>query len=311
MVRKTDRLEVLPVEDAWTEELYPQFTRCTVEKLKEVLDAAALKHKGGLFHYTTLGRLKRILTGRKLFLTHPSYLNDRLEAVDLKDTMYLACFGFGREENIGMWGNYGRPREEAVRVQFPFRAIKKRVELLKLTKKGVYAVRTDDGRMSFDELEQVKIRSVLFHDVGYVGSSGKSVEHCRSYYSFAEPIRRKEGKGVLSSYIKKHGWAYEHEVRLVIQLDRMIKNDDGTVLRNLAVEIGDVIDAVKEAQGAITVGPWFDTNPYKSLDGLLKPTSIKFSEYTGMVDLPCESVRADNANCDKAICFNNCTFNIH
>ena len=207
MVRKTDRLEVLPVEDAWTEELYPQSTRCMVKKLKEVLDAAALKHKGGLFHYTTLDRLKRILTGRKLFLTHPSYLNDRLEAVDLKDTMYLACFGFGREENIGMWGNYGRPREEAVRVQFPFRAIKKRVELLKLTKKGVYAVRTDDGRMSFDELKQEKIQSVLFHDVGYVGSSGKSVEHCRSYYSLAETIRRKEGKGVLSSYVKKRGWA--------------------------------------------------------------------------------------------------------
>ena len=99
-------------------------------------------------------------------------------------------------------------------------------------------------------------------------------------------------------------------MRLVIQLNRIAKNDDGTTLRNLAIDFGDVIDAVKETQGAITVGPWFDTNPYKSLDGLLKPTSIKFSEYTGMVDLPCESVRADNANCDKAICFNNCTFNI-
>ncbi len=291
-----------------------------VDALRKLLDDSALRHTGGYYHYTTVGKLEKMLQTRRLFLSHASYLNDKLEECELGKGMYLACFAFGRDESIAMWGNYGHPREEAVRIKISCKAmsdIVKDLHEVKTEKKkiAVWAVRQNAGGIIYEPIEDLKRECFSFHDVGYINQSNKVVEHCRSTYKLPNTLTKKEKgrKSKLSSYLKKHGWAYEHETRLVIDLKKPPKDKDGNILRNIAIDFGAAMEAVKDTPESVTIGPWFDQSPYVRLKDVLPAKCIEISEYAGMVDLPptvtghaaagsCRSTPAQTV-------FQNCTFN--
>ena len=192
----------------------------STQELKSLLDDAARRHKGGCFHYTTATKFLKMIESEKLFLSHASYLNDKLEAVDIDPRMYIVSFSFGVEENIGMWGNYGRPKTDAVRLRFPYREMARLYERLNAvvkSKHGIVAFAVRDG--DFEAIDANSVKDVSFHDVGYVGRQGRVVEHCRKFYSLPNALKQNEKCRLLSSYLKKRGWAYEHEMRLVIRME--------------------------------------------------------------------------------------------
>src|SRR5699024_8711748 len=86
-------------------------------------------------HYTTLSVLRQIVTGRQWRFGSPLLMNDqdelsRIPSVQQR-TLFFSCFTFMNSENMAMWGLYGIPDDEAVRICFPGKAMRQWVTALK------------------------------------------------------------------------------------------------------------------------------------------------------------------------------------
>lgn len=309
MKRETTKAQV-PADADTTVELYSdEKSISSPQALKSLLDEAARRHKGGCFHYTTASKFLKMMESEKLFLTHSSYMNDKLEAVDLDPRMYIASFSFGVEESIGMWGNYGRPQTDAVRLRFPqqeMRRLCERLDAVVKSKRGIAAFAVRDG--DFETIEAGDVKEVSFHDVGYLGRQGRMVEHCRTFYSLPNELKRNEKSHVLSSYLKKRGWAYEHETRLVICMKKELREWNGKPLRNIAIDFKEILERMKMSQGCVTIGPCFGMNPYKRFNDVLPSSCLRLSEYMGMVELPPDAGDEETPQVASTTTFNNCTF---
>ena len=309
MKRKTTKTQE-PIDAETTIELYSDGEDLpSAQALKSLLDDAARKHKGGCFHYTTAAKFLMMMESEKLFLSHASYLNDKREAVDIDPRMYIVSFSFGVEENIGMWGNYGRPKADGVRLRFPYREMARLHDRLNASvkaKHGIVAFAVRDG--DFEAIDANSVKDVSFHDVGYVGRQGRIVEHCRKFYSLPNALKQNEKCRLLSSYLKKRGWAYEHEMRLVIRMKKELRDWNGKPLCNIAIDFKQVLERMKATQGCVTIGPCFDTNPYKRFKDVLQPSCLRLSEYMGMVELPPDGEDEKITKNTSPTIFNNCTF---
>ena len=94
------------------------------EKLKEYLTEEGNKHKR-FYHFTNSESVNAIINNRTLRLTlgDSKKLNDRHEFMvngkpEVWERTYFACFSYGISENMAMWGLYGLPSKEAVRLTF-------------------------------------------------------------------------------------------------------------------------------------------------------------------------------------------------
>ena len=92
-------------------------------------------------------------------------------------------------------------------------------------------------------------------------------------------------------------------------------DDGGEPFRNIAIDFSEVLKRMKDTAGCVTVGPWFDKNPYNLFDGLISASCIRLSDYTGMVDLKelygGEARLSESPSQDGTLSFHNCTFNIN
>lgn len=259
-----------------------------VGKIKETMSRFALQHKAGFFHYVRASRLKSMMEYGKVFLSRATGMNDKLEACDVDPRDYYICMNYGRDENVAMWGMYGKPREESVRIHFAFSAVKALVNNMKarLEQGKVIAYMPNfksDGGAGFEPIDSSKIEYVEFHDVAYMGASETTVEHCRSFYKLDRKPTAKDKIG-LSTYLKKRGWAYEHEVRLVVRLRKQLKNADGSPVEKIAIDFMPVFDVMKDTPGSVVTGPDYAGNPVENLSAVLPSKCITRSEYTGMID---------------------------
>lgn len=287
-----------------------------VSALKEKMSQYARKHTGGFFHYVRASRLKDMLEYGKVFLSRATAMNDKLEACQVDPLDYYICLNYGRDENVAMWGMYGKPRAESVRVQFEFKAVKALVKVLEARHAQKKAVAylpnfASNGKVScFEPIDASMVRFVEFHDVAYVGASESTIEHCRSFFKLDRKLTAKDKRG-LSTYLKKRGWAYEHEVRLVIRLKKHLTNKDGSPADRIAIDFSPVFDAMKEKVGSVVIGPSYGGNPFDELSSALPPKCIRHSEYAGMIDFGDANEQGDPFKGTGKIVFQNCTFNIH
>ncbi len=190
---------------------------------------------------------------RMLILTNTSQTNDGLEEKWHK-RYYMACFSLSRYEDVAMWLNYGKKSPNAVRVKFTRDAIeawRSRRHLL------CRAEKNDDG-YSFTEDVSRYLRSADFYGVAYVIPSAHwvdesdgirgtkytdgrpepdesryivqdgNVENGRDFHKVAwngrldwvDKIYNREDLSQVDipPVFKKRGWAYEREIRLVVEL---------------------------------------------------------------------------------------------
>ena len=218
---------------------------------------AFLKEKGGnhenYYHYTTWDSLTKIMLNKTFLLTRGNSLriNDQHEALmkgsrEEWDKIYIGSFAFGASENMAMWGLYGLPWSDAVRITIPkasmiqwINSIKK----IKLFEKG----NTVDYRDNFD---------ISLNDIVYVGGkkgtnnlylthSGRSITVSETY-----PLYGIDTIPKMTGYIKNYAWQYENEVRLRIRLGHKTGSE------KICVDIPDeVIDSI-----IVTMGPCFERN---------------------------------------------------
>ena len=228
-----------------------------------------LSHNHGYFHYTTWGRLKKMLTSidvgeekkrRLLLLSSSSSLNDALEN---KPGVYLASFSYGGEEEVAMWTNYGVPKREAVRIRFPMAAMTEWKRENTLDRIVIYVREGND--QPFHALDEKPI-DIYFADVAYYAGNDPvprtvqdAVRYKGEHFKFKEnKWRRSVQKTNNSLLFKKRGWAYEREVRLVVQLKNTVQMQR---YHQIAIPFDSVYDAMLEVQNqkgtSVMYGPWY------------------------------------------------------
>ena len=255
-----------------------------------------LSHSQGYFHYTTWGRLKKMLATvdvgekekkRLFFLSASLSMNDTQEA---KPGVYLASFSFGKEEEVAMWTNYGVPKREAVRIRFPLAAMTRWANENTSDKITIYVRENENG--PFHALD-VKPAEIYFADVAYYGRNDPSektkrdaVRYKGENFSLKETKWREHVRKTDDSLLfKKRGWAYEREVRLIVRFD-----DAAKVSRygKIALPFDSVYEAMLNAQQtavrekseekkSVMLGPW-STKETKldGIDGIRSPGHSSF-----------------------------------
>lgn len=240
-----------------------------------------LKEKGGnhdyYYHYTTWDSLSLILQNKTFLLTRGNSLsiNDQHEA-HMKGSWeewnktYIGSFAFGSSENMAMWGLYGLPWQDAVRIALSKENMVKWVRSIKhisLFENG----QVTDYRGGYD---------VSLNDIVYVGGKKSSSNLQLTHYgknvtiSDTYPLYGIDTNPKMTGFIKNHAWQYENEVRIRIRLS----HDTGYEKISVAMP-KDVIDSIM-----ITTGPYFRWKDDDLYCQLVSENRIIESGFKGLVN---------------------------
>lgn len=213
-----------------------------------------LKEKGRnhecYYHYTTWDSLVKIFQYKTFLLTRGNSLNinDQHEALmkgswEEWNKIYIGSFAFGSSEIMAMWGLYGLPWQDAVRIAIPKEKMNQWVD-------SIQRIVLFDNGQTIDYKDNFEIG---LNDIVYVGGKrgsntlqlthyGKSITVSNTY-----PLYGIDTADKMTGYIKNYAWQYENEVRLRIRL----AHDTG--YEKISVNIPeDVINSI-----TITTGPYF------------------------------------------------------
>ena len=213
-----------------------------------------LKEKGGnheyYYHYTTWDSLSKILRNKTFLLTRGNSLsiNDQHEAHmkgswDEWNKTYIGSFAFGSFENMAMWGLYGLPWRDAVRIAISKKNMICWVNSIKdilLFENG----QTINYQGGFDAF----LNDVIYID-GKKGLGNFQLTHYGRSISVSDtyPLDGIDIDPKMTGFIKNSAWQYENEVRIHIRLS----HDTGYEKISVYVP-NDVINSM-----IITTGPYF------------------------------------------------------
>lgn len=199
-----------------------------VEKFTEISSIdeiiAFLEKKGRnhnyYHHYTSWDSFAKIYLNMSFLLTRGNSLliNDQHEAL-MKGSWqewnktYIGSFSYGSSENMAMWGLYGLPWQDAVRISIPKKAMLKwldSIESVQLWDGHPYGMIT--GKMCLCDIVYVN---------GEAGSNALQLTYR------GNTVNTKSVKGLhgvanapeMTGYIKNYSWQYENEVRLRVKLN--------------------------------------------------------------------------------------------
>jgi hypothetical protein len=201
-----------------------------------------------LFHYTNAESFGKIVSGNAIWLSRIDQMNDLTESFSDADKTYAFCLTAVPTENVAMWIGYGVPRKDAIRVRFSGK------ELESICGQAtVYPVEDNVVNMR----KPISCTASLQY-VGYMSRSGKRVYVRDSIYKI--PDKEFNLMEKCGSFIKRLGWKYEQEVRLVVKIDE--KN----AAEKVQLDFRNVIKSLltykpkrrKDSKGmpSVIVGPW-------------------------------------------------------
>ncbi|OCN05551.1 hypothetical protein A4S06_08270 [Erysipelotrichaceae bacterium MTC7] len=164
-------------------------------------------------HYTTLEGLQNIISSQRWFLSRGDNesMNDQEECMyqgnpeEWKKT-FLLCFSATIKENMAMWGLYGIPNNQAIRLQIPRKALFAWLANIK----EVESVQFVEGKISYQKTTELPKLQV--HDIGYVSDHNIRTRQERILHTQIKDFRNDHH--MLTGYIKHVAWEYESEVRL-------------------------------------------------------------------------------------------------
>lgn len=198
------------------------------KNLKDVTDIpellAYLEEKGRnhtvYYHYTSWDSFSKIYTGGSFLLTRGNSLtiNDQHEAI-MKGSMrewnktYIGSFNFGHGENMAMWGLYGLPWEDAVRICIPKKAMLQWIDSIK----EVYVW---DGKKKKESLSaRVRLSDIVYVSGEPAGSDLRLTRSDETLETKDKPaLRAVDTRAEMTGFIKNHAWRYENEVRIHVRL---------------------------------------------------------------------------------------------
>ena len=189
-----------------------------VENLIQYLQQKGQNHKY-YYHYTTWDSFEKIYQNKSFLLTRGNSLNinDQHEALMkgsyyIWNKTYIGSFSHGSSENMAMWGLYGQPPQDAIRIAIPKAAMLEWV-------KAIEKVYIWNGEPINPTQAKIALTDIVY-------ASGESYSGNLNLYRGSEVISTKNISGLrfvdrdkkMTRYIKNIAWRYENEVRLRIEL---------------------------------------------------------------------------------------------
>ena len=233
----------------------------TIEQLLDFLEAKGNNHNY-YHHYTTLDNLIKMIDSRYFLMTRGDSvnINDQHEyrakgSAALWRKTYLGSFAYGESENMAMWGLYGLPWDEAVRISIPRKAMEKWV----LSVTDVFS-----AEIVNKELHTKRLKTpfdIRLSDIVYIKGERGSNESKLLWNDKSISLKGKLMlKGIdlddrMTGFIKSDAWKYENEVRIHIQFQTTVNTD--RIAIPLPIE---VISSM-----SITTGPYFTGDPFEKI----------------------------------------------
>lgn len=244
-----------------------------IDELKQYLETKGRNHEC-YYHYTSWDSFVKIYAGHSFLLTRGNSLsiNDQQEALmkgswEEWNKTYIGSFSYGHAENMAMWGLYGLPGEDAIRIEIPRKAMKRWIESIT----SIYV-------WNAGPLHSVEGK-VRLTDIVYVNRDSDPSLLQLTHNNSTIRVSRKAGlhavdrEPQMTGYIKNYAWRYENEVRLHIRLQ------ESTGYEKIKVDIPP--DVIEEIQ--ITTGPAFQSKGDNLYKWLQKEHKIHTSEFTNLV----------------------------
>lgn len=253
------------------------------KQLKDVTDVDALisylKDKGEshtyYYHYTSWDSFLKIYENSSFLLTRGNSLNinDQQEAFmkgakPIWDKTYIGSFAYGYSENMAMWGLYGQPASDAIRIAIP------KTEMLNWihATKEVYI---------WDGAPIDSIRAdVSLNDIVYVSGEAHGDNLLLSHQNKTlETVNVPALNGVdtfpqMTGYIKNAAWRYENEVRIRIELPYVVDGNE-----KIMIKIPDsVLSSIM-----VMEGPSFDNKSDDIYNFLHSQGRTQKSAFTGLL----------------------------
>lgn len=228
------------------------------------------------YHYTTWDSLEKILDNKTFLLTRGNSLsiNDQHEAKmkgawSVWDKTYIGSFAFGTSENMAMWGLYGLPWEDAIRIAIPKKAM---LEWMN----SIQSAMLWDGDTNG---EVVQNPEVVLTDIVYVSGLKDDntyrlthTDKSKTIYNSGELLHIDE-RPEMTGYIKNYAWRYENEARLIVRFPNSVYAD------RIAINIPEmVLD-----EFWITTGPYFEPKQSALYQKLYEEGIIITSGFRGLV----------------------------
>ncbi len=251
-----------------------------------------LEEQGGksefFCHYTTFDVLKKILTKDKsyFFLTrgNSKRLNDRHEyqckgSDEVWERLYIGCFGTDKLERVAMWGLYGVPREDAVRIEIPGGVMRKWL----VQKPNVYAV-DYEGNATENKIEDSNIEYLRLARISYIKEHTDRnlvlTYKCRNKIHELKTDTLFDREAILTGFLKNITWEYEAETRIRLLLKESLSPEQ------LALELSDEIKSTI----TVTLGPNFKMNNDRMKVFKQLSPDYKESKFTGKLNyrIPCD-----------------------
>ena len=245
--------------------------------VQSLIDFLERKGKNHLYyyHYTNWKSLGYILNDHTFLLTrgNATFINDQHEATmkgsyDMWMKTYIGSFAFGSSENMAMWGLYGLPKTDAVRISIP------RAKMI------AWLHSIDSVSLWINDKRDRRVQGCQssLTDVIYISGTERNavLTHGDSNWSVnnVPGLRNVSRKPEMTGYIKNYAWHYENEVRLRIVLPQ----ESGA--ERICIEIpSDVVDSM-----IITTGPNFEPKYQDQLYlSLMNKRRITESSFSGLI----------------------------
>jgi hypothetical protein len=194
----------------------------SLSNINELIDYLEMKGKNhkNYYHYTNREGLRGMLLSKKMHISRGNQMNDKQELTkgNLKiwENLYLASFNYGEEENMAMWGLYGVPNEDAIRITIPGKYMRNWINDIG----KIYSIASNRGETNNEEL--LNFNNIALTDVVYVtGKRNDDIFNLKRSgdkltVSRENHLGRVSDHSKMTGYIKNAAWSYENEVRIRI-----------------------------------------------------------------------------------------------
>ena len=271
--------------------------RLPLDAFLRTLHRSARSHTNGYHHYTTMSSFLSMLDSGRVYFSLLRESNDGGEYNS--DCHYMMCFNYGREESIALWSLYGVPRNESIRLTFPRHDIMEWLESVRSGELEFYAVEGKNRAVPLKgACPKVSICDVAYYGNGIFTHNEKNYLVAKGKKSGFDP----NGDSKLAPYVKKWGWSFEREVRIVIEFEKPVLNSKRKPYKHIAVDFDEPLQALRDGCGEIRLGPWCRRSEKSVQKKGFTKAVIKPSDFANRVHLRTECVGCDKAKRKACIC---------
>lgn len=246
----------------------------TIDSLIDYLEKKGENHTY-YYHYTSWDSFVKIYNSRSFLLTRGNSLaiNDQHESLmkgswKIWNKTYIGSFAFGASENMAMWGLYGLPWEDAVRIVIP------KENMLYWIKSISSVLLWDNGEKGIITDPKISLADIVYVSGIKNGDDLKLTHNDKSFTTIHLPkLHGLDTDPKMTGYIKNYAWHYENEVRIRVELPK----DTGyeKILLNIPSK---TVDAFQ-----ITTGPYFRWKDNKLYEQLCHQNRVNESGFKNLV----------------------------